>query len=44
MKAAVDSECNSTRSVKRDARRLASVSAFAESGECKLSCLNPILG
>ncbi|MEO6601451.1 MAG: hypothetical protein ABIQ16_16360 [Polyangiaceae bacterium] len=28
----------------RDARRLASVSAFAESGECKFSCLNQYLG
>jgi ATP-dependent DNA helicase RecQ len=28
----------------QDARRLASVSAFAEAGECKLSCLNQYLG
>ena len=28
----------------RDARRLASVSAFAEATECKLSCLNQYLG
>ncbi len=28
----------------RDARRLASVSAFAESSECKFSCLNQYLG
>ena len=28
----------------RDARRLASVSAFAESRECKISCLNQYLG
>ena len=28
----------------RDARRLAAVSAFAESDECKLSCLNQYLG
>ncbi|HKO46983.1 MAG TPA: hypothetical protein VJV79_04630 [Polyangiaceae bacterium] len=28
----------------QDARRLASVSAFAETGECKLSCLNQYLG
>jgi superfamily II DNA helicase RecQ len=28
----------------QDARRLASVSAFAESSECKLSCLSQYLG